>query len=51
MLTSKKKRLIQESIRSLTRSHAVASAQIEDTITVLIKTLDLEIPDYVDPKL
>ncbi len=51
MLTSKKKRLIQESIRSLTRSHAAAIAQIENTISVLIKTLELEIPDFVDPKL
>ncbi len=51
MLTSKKKRLIQESIRSLTRSHAAAIAQIEDTISVLIKTLELEVPDFGDPEL
>ena len=45
MLTSEKKRLIQESLRCLAASHAATVAQIEETMAVLALALDLDQSD------
>ena len=45
MLTTEKKQLIQESLRSLARLHAAAVTQIEQTISFLSTTLELEAAD------
>lgn len=42
MLTNKEKRLLQESLRSMTASHAAVVTQIEETISILISTLELD---------
>lgn len=42
MLSTKKKRLIQESLRSLAATHAAAVAQIEETMAVLVQALEIE---------
>ena len=41
MLTNEKKTLIQESLRSLAASHAAAVVQIEETMGVLLRALEL----------
>lgn len=42
MLTNREKRLLQESLRSMTASHAAVVTQIEETISILISTLELD---------
>jgi len=44
MLTTEKKRMIQESLRCLAASHAAAVTQIEETITILARALELDVP-------
>ncbi len=42
MLTNEKKTLIQESLRSLAASHTAAVVQIEETMSVLLRALELD---------
>lgn len=42
MLTNREKRLLQESLRSMTASHAAVVTQIEETISILVSTLELD---------
>ena len=44
MLSIEKKRQIQESLRTLAETHAIAVTQIENTISILIQTLELDEP-------
>jgi len=44
MLTTEKKRLIQESLRCLAASHAATVNQIEQTMAVLARALELDVP-------
>ena len=43
MLSIEKRQRIQESLRTLTQTHAVAVAQIEETISILKQMLALKI--------
>ena len=48
MLSSKKKQQMQESLRTLAATHAATIAQIEETMAVLIRTLELDGPSSSD---
>ena len=50
MVTNEKKRMIQESLRSLAASHAAVIAQIEETMAVLLRTLELDGPGEEEPR-